>query len=88
MITRRAFQELMRRRNLLLDGGYGSSFFEMGFGNTPVEVLNLEHPESVEKLHRLYVEAGADVLLTNTFGGNRPKLTENSLDFRFNGLNN
>lgn len=82
MITRRAFQELMRRRNLLLDGGYGSSFFEMGFGNTPAEVLNLEHPESVEKLHRLYVEAGADVLLTNTFGGNRPKLTENSLDGR------
>ena len=80
MISRSAFNAMMKKKTLLLDGGYGTSFFEMGLGGVPAELLNLEHPSRVEELHRSYVDAGADILLTNTFGGNRVKLAENSLD--------
>ncbi len=80
MISRSEFRALLESRTLMLDGGYGTSFFEMGFGDVPGEKLNLEHPEAVEALHRNYVEAGADILLTNTFGGNRSKLAETHLE--------
>ena len=86
MISRNTFRSMMRERTLLLDGGYGTSFFEMGFGDVPAELLNLEYPDRVEELHRRYVEAGADMLLTNTFGGNRTKLAENSLDGRIRDI--
>ncbi|MDR1515975.1 MAG: homocysteine S-methyltransferase family protein [Synergistaceae bacterium] len=79
MISREEFKEALETRTLMLDGGYGTCFFDEGLGGVPAELLNLEHPLSVEKLHREYVDAGADILLTNTFCGNRPKLAENSL---------
>ncbi|MDL2263100.1 homocysteine S-methyltransferase family protein [Synergistaceae bacterium OttesenSCG-928-I11] len=80
MISRQKFRDLLGSRTLLLDGGYGTSFFEMGLGGVPSEQLNLEHPDRVEELHAAYVEAGADILLSNTFGGNRFKLEENALE--------
>lgn len=82
MISRARFRRMTEERTLLLDGGYGTSFFEMGLGGVPAELLNLEHEDRVFELHRAYVDAGADMLLTNTFGGNRPKLAENGLDGR------
>ncbi|MDR1885821.1 MAG: homocysteine S-methyltransferase family protein [Synergistaceae bacterium] len=82
MITRDEFRRMASARTLVLDGAYGTGFFEMGLGGVPSELLNLEHPDRVEGLHRAYVEAGCDILLTNTFGGNRFKLEENSLDDR------
>ena len=82
MISRGEFARALAERTLLLDGGYGTSFFEMGFGGMPAERLNLEYPEAVEKLHADYVAAGADLILTNTFGGNRFKLEENGLENR------
>jgi 5-methyltetrahydrofolate--homocysteine methyltransferase len=82
VISRGEFKEALKSRTLLLDGGYGTSFFEAGLGGVPAELLNLEHPEAVEKLHKEYVDAGADILITNTFCGNRPKLEENSLEGR------
>jgi 5-methyltetrahydrofolate--homocysteine methyltransferase len=79
VISREEFREALKSRTLILDGGYGASFFDEGLGGVPAELLNLEHPRSVERLHREYVDAGADILLANTFCGNRPKLEENSL---------
>ena len=42
-------------------------------GDAP-EMWNFEHPEKVRDLHRRFIEAGADIILTNTFGGNRHRL--------------
>ena len=80
MSTRDEFRLSLKSRTLILDGGYGATFFDQGLGGVPAELLNLEHPEAVERLQREYVDAGADILLTNTFCGNRPKLEENSLE--------
>src|ERR1700704_652235 len=40
----------------------------------PPELWNVDHPERVKALHQAFVEAGSDVILTNTFGGNRHRL--------------
>ena len=57
-----------------LDGGFGTMAQAAGLppGKDPCD-WNLERPEAVVAIHRAYVEAGAEVVLTNTFGANRLK---------------
>jgi methionine synthase I (cobalamin-dependent) len=80
MISRDESKRMTAERTIIIDGAYGTGFFDMGLGGVPSEVLNLEHPDKVEALHRSYLKAGCGLLLTNTFGGNRFKLEENSLE--------
>jgi 5-methyltetrahydrofolate--homocysteine methyltransferase len=72
----------------LADGAMGTMLFEYGlsFGEAP-ETWNLLHPELVRKVHRGYLEAGAQVVLTNTFGGNRSRLAMHNLEERVPELN-
>lgn len=65
--------ELLKEKpTLLADGGMGTGLFELGLANgAPGELWNLEHPEKVEQVHRGFVDAGSDIILTNTFGANR-----------------
>src|SRR4051812_31419541 len=62
-------------RVLLADGATGTNYFRMGLeaGDAP-ELWNVTHPERVQELHQAFVDAGADIILTNTFGGNRKRL--------------
>ena len=47
----------------------------MGLGaGDPPELWNIDHPERVRTLHQQFVDAGADIILTNTFGCNRHRL--------------
>ena len=59
---------------LILDGGMGTLLQERGLraGETP-EDWNVERPDDIAAIHRAYVEAGAQVIYTNTFGANRLK---------------
>ena len=60
---------------VLADGATGTNYFGMGLeAGEPPELWNVEHPERVQELHRAFVNAGADIILTNTFGGNRHRL--------------
>ena len=63
------------KRHLLLDGGMGTMLQAAGLqaGELP-ELLNLTHPDEIAAIHRAYVEAGSEVVTTNTFGANRLKL--------------
>ena len=62
-------------RTLLADGATGTNYFERGLGaGDPPEFWNLDQPEKVRTLHQQFVEAGADIILTNTFGCNRQRL--------------
>jgi 5-methyltetrahydrofolate--homocysteine methyltransferase len=72
----------------LADGAMGTMLFEYGlsFGEAP-ETWNLLHPELVRKVHRGYLEAGSQVVLTNTFGGNRSRLAMHNLEDRVPELN-
>ncbi len=66
---------LARREAPIADGATGTNLFARGLetGDAP-ELWNLERPESVLDHHRAMVAAGADILLTNSFGGNRLRL--------------
>lgn len=63
-----------QRKILLFDGGTGSLLQEAGLkpGELP-ETWNISHPDIVVKLHSDYLEAGCDIIKTNTFGANRFK---------------
>jgi methionine synthase I (cobalamin-dependent) len=66
---------------ILADGAMGTMLHGRGI---PMEAafdqLNLTHPEIIKAIHRDYLEAGAELLETNTFGANRYKLAEHGLE--------
>jgi 5-methyltetrahydrofolate--homocysteine methyltransferase len=70
------------------DGAIGTQLLEQGLeaGQCP-EVLNLEHPEILSEFAGRYLEAGAEILTTNTFGGSPLKLRLNSLEDRTEEIN-
>jgi 5-methyltetrahydrofolate--homocysteine methyltransferase len=63
-------------RVLLMDGAMGTELRRAGLPEDGCgEIWNLTHPERIGAVHQAYVDAGAEVLLTNTFQANRPALT-------------
>lgn len=80
--------EQLARRTVLFDGGIGSELIARGLplGVGP-ERWNLERPDEVRAVHRAYFEAGADVVQTNTFGGNLVKLASDGLADREEEIN-
>lgn len=83
------FSELLQSRGwLLADGATGTNYFQMGLGpGDAPELWNIEHPERVADLHRRFVEAGSDIVLTNTFGGSSYRLKLHKADDRVHELN-
>ena len=73
-MRRNEFRNLLEQKVLFLDGAYGTEFMKRGFGEKLVELLNLTAADEVRKLQKEYVEAGVDIILTNTFSANRAKL--------------
>ncbi len=68
---------------LLADGATGTNFFAMGLmAGEPPEFWNTDSPEKVVSLHQQFVDAGADIILTNTFGCNRHRLKLHSAQSR------
>ena len=67
---RTTLTELLETRAVLLaDGATGTNFMERGLGaGEAPELWNTEHPDRVRRLHQDFVDAGADIILTNTFG--------------------
>ncbi|MGQ9464120.1 MAG: homocysteine S-methyltransferase family protein [bacterium] len=64
-------KNLLNKKIVLLDGATGTNLFNKGLepGEPPV-VLNLKNPNVVYELQRLYIDAGSDAILTNTFSAN------------------
>ncbi len=73
---RTTLAELLATRDVLLaDGATGTNYFAVGLtAGHPPELWNLEHPERVVGLHQQFVDAGADIILTNSFGGSAQRL--------------
>jgi methionine synthase I (cobalamin-dependent) len=81
-------EALATRPWLLADGATGTNYFNMGLmsGDAP-EMWNFEHPDRVRRLHREFIAAGADIVLTNTFGGNRYRLKLHDAQDRVREIN-
>ena len=63
----------LKNNVLVADGAMGTILYSEGLDTCP-EAYNLTHPNKVERIHRSYIEAGADVIQTNTYGANFAKL--------------
>ncbi|MBW2443498.1 MAG: homocysteine S-methyltransferase family protein [Deltaproteobacteria bacterium] len=80
--------EIVKDRPLLFDGAMGTMLMKAGKValKTPI-LLNLDEPDLVTDIHRQYYAAGADVAITNTFGGSPLKLVADGLEEQMAALN-
>lgn len=75
------FLNKLQNNVLVADGAIGTIFYSEGLDTCP-EAYNLTHPEKVEHIHLSYIEAGADVIQTNTYGANFEKLKAFGLEHK------
>jgi methionine synthase I (cobalamin-dependent) len=87
-MSNRLQQLLAERPFLIADGATGTNLFAAGLmsGEAP-ELWNFEHPERIEALHQGWVDAGSDIILTNTFGGTSYRLKLHKADDRVREIN-
>src|SRR5216117_4095975 len=72
----------------VLDGAMGTMLYAKGFFlNVCYDELNLSQPALVQEVHEAYVQAGAEILETNTFGANPVKLSSHGLDDETESIN-
>ena len=73
---------------LLADGATGTNLFEMGLqtGDSP-EPWNVDYPDRITRLHQGFIDAGSDIILTNSFGGNLHRLKLHGNEARVAELN-
>lgn len=84
----KAFQALLADGPLLVDGGTGTSLFASGVApDVCLEALNLDDADRVLEVHRSFVDAGARLVHTNTFGANRFKLSRHAMVDRVGKIN-
>jgi len=82
------FLELLSTQTILADGAMGTMLHGRGIGfDKCFDELNLTNPASVADIHREYIEAGAQLVITNTFGANRFKLTKHGLEDQVADIN-
>ena len=84
-----ALTELLSTRDwLMADGATGTNLFNMGLSSgEPPELWNVDQPDNIRTLYRNAVEAGSDIFLTNTFGGNAARLKLHNAQGRVRELN-
>jgi len=78
--------ERLKDHVLVADGAMGTLLYSYGI-DFSYEELNVEKPEIIEKIHREYIDAGADVIQTNTYGANSLKLARYGLEDRVKEFN-
>lgn len=82
------FFEQLQNQVLLADGAMGTLLHTHGVEhNHCFDELNLTDPAKVADVHRQYIDAGAQIILTNTFGANRYKLHKHGLDDKTTEIN-
>jgi homocysteine S-methyltransferase len=88
-MTQLSFRERLQQANPILgDGAMGTLLHQHGVPiSTCFDELNLTHPEQVERIHRDYLEAGSELIETNTFGANRYKLGKHGLEGKVAEIN-
>lgn len=71
------FKTLLQKDFIIYDGGMGTMLQDRGLemGHNP-NVLNITNPETIVEVHREYVNAGSDIICSNTFSTNKYKLED------------
>lgn len=84
-----ALTRLMAGRDwLLADGATGTNLFNMGLmAGEPPEFWNEQHPDRIRSLYQSWIDAGSDIILTNSFGGNASRLKLHGAEGRVREIN-
>lgn len=75
----------LKNNILVADGAMGTILYSEGLDTCP-EAYNLTHPDKVESIHRSYIQAGSDVIQTNTYGANFEKLQQFGLEHQVKAI--
>ena len=87
-LTRNALEKLFPRGNALCDGAMGTMLYARGISTQYCsDELNLSQPEPVSAIHSQYLQAGAEIIETNTFGANGVRLRQHGLVDRMSEIN-
>jgi homocysteine S-methyltransferase len=87
-VSTHPFLEILKERPLLFDGAIGTELYRRGvYLTNSFEELNLTRPGLVLSVHRDYLEAGAEVLTTNSYGANRTRLSHFNLGDKVEAIN-
>ncbi len=82
------FLQALQNRTLLCDGAMGTMLYQAGvFVNRCFDELNITDGPMIRQVHETYINAGADIIETNTFGANRSKLENFGLENRIVEIN-
>ncbi|HEY9165221.1 MAG TPA: bifunctional homocysteine S-methyltransferase/methylenetetrahydrofolate reductase [Candidatus Kryptonia bacterium] len=71
---KKPFRDRLKDGVIVCDGAMGTLFELYEYDEKPPEIQNIKNPDIVERAHREYIEAGAEIIETNTFSGNRMRL--------------
>ena len=83
-----SLSELFQTRSVLCDGAMGTMLYERGvFIHRCYDELNLSQPDLIRAIHEEYLQAGAEIIETNTFGGNRFRLQRHGLQDKVHEIN-
>jgi 5-methyltetrahydrofolate--homocysteine methyltransferase len=87
-VNRDEFLRRLRGEVLILDGSMGAFLQARGLpdGYAP-DLWNVENPDVITSIHREYINAGCDIILSNTFGASRLRLGEYGAESRVRELN-
>src|SRR5512142_221020 len=94
--TNRRYLEALQERVMIFDGAMGTNLQIQNLGpaefggeryNGCIDYLVISHPQSVEKVHRSFLDVGVDVIETDTFRANRLTLGEYGLGERAEEIN-
>ena len=78
-MDKQEFLKKLKNRIFVIDGAMGTMLQKEGFTKGCPDELNIKNPELIKKIHKAYEDAGADIIITNTFGANRIKLKQYGL---------
>src|SRR5207248_5451676 len=82
------FEERLQRGPVLCDGAMGTLLYSKGvFINRCYDELNCSQPDLIRSIHHEYLQAGAEVVETNTFGGNEIRLARHGFGDRVRDIN-
>lgn len=88
MATRPPFLERLGGGGVVFDGGMGSMLIAAGLEiGHPSDVWNISRPDVILDIHRAYLDAGAEVITTNTFGATPARMTRHGLTDRVGDIN-
>jgi homocysteine S-methyltransferase len=73
---KKPFRERLLDGPIVCDGAMGTLLDMYGFEELPHEIQNIKNPDVVERAHREYVDAGSEIITTNTFSANRLRLAQ------------